>query len=489
MTVNKSQAPQNNPTHYNYPAFSLLQVQWPHSCPIILVDQKALFALRSKENEFVRGWIKTNDFRAEPGQVLPVPDEKGALSKVFAGVADIDNVDMYAFAAIRAQLPRGHYNIENADTMDAQNLAQMALGWSLDAYDYKLRHGLKPGTPTTFLHAGEKATKEALIQAKAIYMVRDLINRPANEMTTDFLAEVAEDIMSESAALTKFNLKSRTIKGDDLLSEDYPLIHTVGRASVNKPALFDSIWDGTGGDANAPKITLVGKGVTFDTGGLGIKPGGGMRDMKKDMGGAAHVLALAQLIMTAGLPVCLRVMIPIAENSISSNAYRPGDVMHSRKSPLTAKRVAIENEHTDAEGRLIMADCLIEAASENPDLLIDFATLTGAQRVAHGLEIGGVMGTDKHMIRELEDIGETKGDWLAGLPLHQRYKSALASSVADMQQSASAPAGAITAGLFLQEFTKNAKNWLHFDVSGWNASAKPARPQGGEALGVRSMMH
>ncbi|MEC8665112.1 MAG: leucyl aminopeptidase family protein [Pseudomonadota bacterium] len=436
---------------------------------------------KSPEFALAKKWAQTNGFTGKKGQVLIVPNARGQISKVFAGVSNPD--DMYEYAAIRSKLPQGTYRFNKDMTPEQMTIA--ALGWALDAYDYKRLAEISGDED----YNGAVLSVDASADAQAIErdvvatcFVRSLVNMPANQLTTDELAKIASNLLNKTAANSAFNASAKITKGDDLLSQDYPLIHTVGRASDHKPQLVDFVW----GDERHPKLTLVGKGIVFDTGGLGIKPGNSMRDMKKDMGGAAHVLALAKMIMDANLPVRLRVMVPIAENSINGNAYRPGDVMQSRVSKTSGKSVAIENEHTDAEGRLVMADCLIDAADEKPDMLIDFATLTGAQRVAHGLEIGGIMGTDKQMLRDLEDMGEENGDWLASLPLHERYRPALSSPFADCK-SGGGQAGTITAALFLKQFTKSAKDWLHFDISAWNPASKPGRPYGGEALGLRTM--
>lgn len=437
---------------------------------------------KSPEFALAKAWAKTNGFEGKKGQVLVVPNARGGISKVFAGVSNPD--DMYEYAAIRSKLPQGTYRFNRS--MSAEQMTIAALGWALDAYDYKRLAEIGSDDPSykgAVLSVDPSADKEKLErEVGGTAFVRSLVNMPANKLTTDELARIASNLLDKTAAHSAFNAAAKVTKGADLLRSDYPLIHTVGRASDNKPQLVDFIW----GDDRNPKLTLVGKGIVFDTGGLGIKPGNSMRDMKKDMGGAAHVIALAKMIMDANLPVRLRVMVPIAENSINGNAYRPGDVMQSRTSKTTGKSISIENEHTDAEGRLVMADCLIDAADEKPDLLIDFATLTGAQRVAHGLEIGGIMGTDKTMLRTLEDIGEAQGDWLASLPLHERYRAALHSPFADCK-SGGGQAGTIAAALFLRQFTEGAKDWLHFDISAWNPASKPGRPYGGEALGLRTV--
>lgn len=427
----------------------------------------------------VKRWLESSGFKAVPNTFRAVPDQRGQVAKVYVGIKDPK--DIFALAAMPKALPDGEYEIKGSFKPD--ELTRMTLGWSLGQYDYN-RLKTSPAKKNTSLVIDDKADKDALArESYAVKLVRDLINTPANIMSPETLGDVAKAILTKASLSSQFNstAKVKTIVGEELLEQDFPLIHTVGRASNEDPRLVDFVW----GDENAPKVTLVGKGVTYDTGGLDIKPSAGMRDMKKDMGGAAHVIALATMIMAANLPVRLRVLVPIVENAVSDNSYRAGDVYKSRTNPKTGKSVSVEIYNTDAEGRLILADALVEAASEEPDLLIDFATLTGAQRVAHGMEIGGVMGTDKELERNLEDIGEDEQDYLARLPLHEPYRSALASGVADCQ-SGGGKAGSITAGLFLKQFTDGAKNWLHFDVSGWNDTSKPGRPRGGDAFGIRA---
>lgn len=442
-------------------------------------------AAQIKEGKFFKGTarvkrvLESSGFKAAPNSFQVVPNAKGIVDKVYVGISDPK--DIFALSAMPKALPEGEYEISGKFT--PEQLTRMTLGWSFGTYDFN-RLKTNSTKKNISLKTDEKVDQDAFKRdSYATKLVRDLINTPANELSPATLGSVAEALLKKASLKSKFNstAKVKTIVGEELLEQDFPLIHTVGRAADEDPRLVDFIW----GDEDAPKITLVGKGVTYDTGGLDIKPSAGMRDMKKDMGGAAHVIALATMIMQANLPVRLRVLIPIVENSVSDESYRTGDVYRSKTNPKTGKSVSVEIYNTDAEGRLILADALVEAAAEEPDLLIDFATLTGAQRVAHGMEIGGIMGTNKQLERDLEDIGEVQQDYLARLPLHEPYRSALASGVADCQ-SGGGKAGSITAGLFLKQFTEGAKNWLHFDVSGWNDASKPGRPRGGEAFGIRS---
>ncbi len=291
-------------------------------------------------------------------------------------------------------------------------------------------------------------------------------------MMPEHLAE-ATAVLAQS-----FGAQVDQIIGDDLLTQNYPTIHMVGRASTHAPRLIDLQW----GDDHAPKVTLVGKGVCFDSGGLDIKPSAGMRYMKKDMGGAAHVLGLAHLIMSNQLPVRLRVLIPAVENAVAGNAFRPGDVIKTRKG------LTVEIDNTDAEGRLVLCDALAEAQTENPDILIDFATLTGAARVALGTELPGFFCNQPAFATALQDAGNRSGDPVWELPLHAPYKDMLKSDIADMVNCAASPfGGAITAALYLQAFVEPKTTWAHFDIMAWNNRKLPGRPIGGEAFGVRAV--
>jgi leucyl aminopeptidase len=287
------------------------------------------------------------------------------------------------------------------------------------------------------------------------------------------------DLSSAAKKLAaEYKAKFSEIVGDDLLKQNYPAIHAVGRASTNPPRLIDITW----GNKKHPKLTLVGKGVCFDTGGLDIKPAAGMLGMKKDMGGAAHVLGLASLIMHAKLPVRLRVLIPAVENVISGNAYKPGDVINTRKG------LTVEIGNTDAEGRVILADALFEASSEKPELILDFATLTGAARVAMGTDISALFTNDNHLANELINLGEKLLDPIWRMPLYTPYRKLIESPIADLNNAPlSLYGGAITAALFLKEFVGNNISWAHFDIMAWNASSSSAHPEGAEAMAIRAV--
>jgi leucyl aminopeptidase len=306
----------------------------------------------------------------------------------------------------------------------------------------------------------------------AVYFVRDLVNTPSNDCGPAEIEQAARAIAE------KFGASIRSIVGEKLLNENFPLVHAVGRASARVPRLIELLW----GAPKNPKVALVGKGVCFDTGGLDIKSEAGMLLMKKDMGGAAHALALAQMIMDAKLPVRLRVVVPAVENAISGDSFRPGDVLASRKG------LTVEVGNTDAEGRLILADALALADEDGPELIVDFATLTGSARVALGPDLPAVFTADDGLAAALARHGAAEADPCWRMPLWRPYQSMLDSKIADTNNVASGPfAGAITAALFLSRFVDKAKSWLHVDLFAWNPSAKPARPEGGEAQTIRAL--
>ena len=309
-------------------------------------------------------------------------------------------------------------------------------------------------------------------QVAGIYRVRDLVNTPAEDMMPEHLSDAVKTMAGE------FNAKVAEIVGDALLKKNFPAIHAVGRAASHAPRLIDLRW----GKSNHPKLTLVGKGVCFDSGGLDLKPASGMRLMKKDMGGAAHAIGLAHMIMSAGLPVRLRMLVPAVENAVSGNAYRPGDVVTSRKG------LSIEIDNTDAEGRVILCDALTEAAAETPDLVIDFATLTGAARVALGTDLPAMFCNHDQVAQGLADSAASVHDPVWRLPLYRPYRELIDSPIADIVNSGGPYGGAITAALFLQDFVPAATPWVHFDLMAWNLRSRPGRPEGGEAMGLRAIL-
>ena len=426
------------------------------------VTPQSLAALRSTLAPIAAGYVEACGYKAEPGQVLLVPGETGALACVLFGVEPMQGRrrDPFLAGKLPGLLPEGIYSL--ADGFDDPYLA--ALAFELGAY--RFMRFRDPGAPPPRLvaPAGVGAARIDLVAA-AIVMGRDLINRPANDLGPEALEAAAVALAQKHAA------EASVIRGDDLLARNFPMIHAVGRAAAEAPRLVDFTW----GDADAPKVTLIGKGVCFDTGGLDIKPDAAMLLMKKDMGGAATALALAAMIMGAGLPVRLRVLLPIVENSIAGNAFRPGDVLASRKG------LTVEVGNTDAEGRLILADALALADEESPDLLFDFATLTGAARVALGPDLPPFYTMDEDLAAAIARHAAATNDPAWRMPLWEPYDALLKGKVADLSNiSAGAFAGSVTAALFLRRFVEGTVGWAHFDVYGWVPTAKPGRPEGGE---------
>ncbi|HEY1722182.1 MAG TPA: leucyl aminopeptidase family protein [Magnetospirillaceae bacterium] len=437
--------------------------------PITALDSDGFGTWSRKQPAATRAWIEGNGFKAEAGAVCLLPNAKSRVERVLFG---LDRDDPWCWAQLAAKLPAGSYRIDGTLVQSQANWA--ALAWALAAYRfgrYKLADKKARATLVWPTGADRKQVESA---AQAIAWVRDLVNTPAADMGPAELAGAATKLAKQHKA------KLKLIVGDALLKANYPAVHAVGRASSRAPRLIDFTW----GNPRAPKVTLVGKGVCFDSGGLDIKPSSGMLNMKKDMGGAAHALGLASMIMDAGLKVRLRVLIPAVENAISGNAMRPLDVLPTRK----GKTVEIGN--TDAEGRLILCDCLAEADAEKPALLIDFATLTGAARVALGPDLPALFANDDRLAADILDAGEETSDPLWRLPLWKPYRKWLDSKVAEISSTGSSPfAGSITAALFLADFVSADTAWAHFDLFAWNATTRPGRPEGGEAMGLRALFY
>ncbi len=437
--------------------------------PLEPVVQDAFEAWSKRQGKVVREWLTLTGFRAKPGQFAFLLDGKGGPARVLAGVEAVE--DIWSYAGLAEKLPAGSYRLDPEPAAGAAKAA--ALGWALGSYDFARYR--KPREELPRLLWPKQADKPGVrAAAEAVFLVRDLVNTPANDMGPAELAAAAQ------AIARRFGGKSTVTIGQQLLKKNYPAIHAVGRAAARAPRLVDLRWQGPGG-AKGPKITLVGKGVCFDTGGLDLKPASGMLLMKKDMGGAAHALALAQWIMAAQLPLRLRVLVPAVENSVSGEAYRPGDVIATRKG------LSVEVGNTDAEGRIVLCDALAEAVTEKPDMLLDFATLTGAARVALGPELPALFSNDDALAEALLSCGLANGDPLWRLPLHRPYRQMLNSRVADINNVSSGGfAGAITAALFLQEFVPDDIAWAHIDLMAWNNAARPGRPLGGEAMTLRA---
>ena len=430
---------------------------------VFLYTSAAFKGLENDPFPSARATAKALGFTAAAGQVAMIPGEGGTLGKVLFGLGN--GKDALAVAALSGKLPKGSYSIAESGGLPFE---QIAAGWADGAYrfDRYLKDKAKP--PQLVIPEDEDA--DALSrEADACALVRDLVNTPAQDMGPQHV----EGAIAEIAG--KFGAKLTTIVGDDLLKENYPMVHAVGRAATYAPRFMELEW----GDPSNTRIALVGKGVTFDSGGLDLKPGSGMRIMKKDMGGSAHVIALAQLIMSANLPVHLKLYVPSVENAVAGDSFRPGDVLTSRKG------LTVEIDNTDAEGRLILADALTRACEEKPDILIDFATLTGAARVALGQELAPYYTDDEAMAEAIQAGSEVSGDPVWRMPLWDPYLADLQSPIADLVNSGGRFAGSITAGLFLKQFV-DAPSWTHLDVWAWRLG-KYGRPEGAAACGLRAI--
>ena len=437
--------------------------------PVHVVDKQSLAETLSGLPAVAGKFAEASGFDAAAGQVLVIPDSAGAVSAILFGVAKAAEPG-FAIGDLARKLPGGTYRLVGIG--DAGEEA--ALAFALGAYRFE-RYRKTSDKPHPVLMVDPQVDLDAVLGIVAgVQIARDLVNTPANDLGPEELA---------TAAVTLFGTyggSSRVIEGDALLEKGFPMVHAVGRASTRAPRLIDATW----GDETDPKVTLVGKGVIFDTGGLDIKPANAMTLMKKDMGGAANVLALAAMVMDAELPVRLRVIIPAVENAISGNAFRPGDVLPSRKG------ITVEIGNTDAEGRLVLADALALADEEAPEVLVDMATLTGAARVALGPELPPFYTDDEGFAADLAAQALKVSDPLWRLPLWRPYESYLESRVADINHintSGAGFAGSVTAALFLARFVEKAKTWAHFDIYAWNPSDRPARPAGGEAQAGRAL--
>ncbi|PPR20250.1 MAG: putative cytosol aminopeptidase [Alphaproteobacteria bacterium MarineAlpha10_Bin3] len=414
----------------------------------------------------VRAWVRAADFSATPGAVLLLPGGKHGVAGALIGVTGDD--DIWSWSAASAKLPAGRYRL--AREPKAATADKLVLGWGLAAYQFtRYRDSSFIHPKLVWPRKADRNAADAVLGAT--FLARDLINTPASDMGPAELAGAARKLARE------FKAKFRVIVGDDLLKQNFPAIHAVGRASSRAPRLIDFTW----GRARDPKLTLVGKGVCFDTGGLDLKPASGMLRMKKDMGGAAIVLGLARMVMMAGMRVRLRVLIPAVENAVSSNAYRPLDVITTRKG------IKIEIGNTDAEGRVVLSDALALAVEEDPDLVLDFATLTGAARVALGPSLPAMFTNQDKLAAAFARHGAATDDPVWRLPLWRPYRKLIESTVADIVNTGSMPlGGAITAALFLEAFVEDAIDWAHFDIMAWNLSSMPGRPEGGEAMAMRA---
>lgn len=445
--------------------FNFCYQKTANSIPLIFITEETLTSYLKACSSAQNAWIKVNKFQAKSGAICLMPATDSSIATALVGVKSLD--DLWSVGSLPSLLPEGIYHIATKLTEQQSQSAELA--WGLGSYRFE-RYLSSSSTKKAFLAVKTNIVRDAILQG--IYLTRDLINTPTNDMGPKDLALTSKNLAK------KYQARFKEIVGDDLLKQNYPAIHAVGRASAESPRLIELEW----GNKKHPKITLVGKGVCFDSGGLDIKPSNNMRLMKKDMGGAAHALGLAAMIMETKLPVHLQVFIPAVENAISGNSFRPGDILTMRN----GKTVEIDN--TDAEGRLVLADALTEASRRKPKLIIDFATLTGAARVALGTDIPVMFSNDDNLAEALFRQGQAVDELIWRLPLYQGYEKHLNSPFADMVNSSETPyGGAITAALFLQRFIENNVSWVHFDIMAWNLSNQPARPQGGEAMGLRAV--
>ena len=433
---------------------------------IHLTDKKSFEDWLKGQPERVRQAAKAQGFKGEGFQTAILPGERDDWS-VLLGVANRESLSEWCLAKAAESLPEGTYKLAEGSPGPA------VLGWLLAQYRFDRFKKDKQAKGPRMLLSGEPAKiEEAVRLAEATNLVRDLVNLPAGDLGPAELQAAAEPVAAAAGAKLKVTIGKE-------LAEHYPMIHAVGAAATDAraPRLIELEW----GRPDHPRIAIVGKGVCFDTGGLDIKPSSGMRLMKKDMGGAAHALALAQMIVAANLPVRLHLLIPAVENAVSAAVTRPGDILRSRQG------LSVEIGNTDAEGRLILADALTRACEDKPELIIDFATLTGAARVALGPDLPALFANDDSLAADLIAGGEGVSDPVWRMPLWKAYEELFASDVADLSNAGETPfAGSVTAALFLQKFVGEGVKWAHFDTFAWRPSAKPGRPKGGEALGLRA---
>ena len=441
--------------------------------PIWLVGEQGFGAWLEVQTPGVRSWVRTQGFQAEKNKLLVIPTGSGdGIAGAVLGLgptADLSEPTIWTSAGLPDRLPPGRYRF--AGSFSAVGATHLTLGWEYGSYRFT-RYRKPPGELPSLVAPAGTDLEYVRLASQALAEARDLINTPANDLGPAELGEAVQRLALQHEA------ECRMIVGEELLRQNYPLIYEVGKGSAREPRLIDMRW----GKRGAPQVTLVGKGVCFDTGGLDIKPSSGMILMKKDMGGAALVLALARMLMDADAPIQLRLLIPAVENSISGRSYRPSDVLRTRLG------LTVEIGNTDAEGRLVLADALAEADREQPELLIDLATLTGAARVALGPELPAIYSTPSGLAEELRAIGERESDPLWPMPLWGGYEDDLASRIADLNNVSNTQfAGSIIGALFLKRFVTRTRNWLHADVYAWNAKERPGRPVGADPHTVRAL--
>lgn len=451
--------------------------------PLLLLDTNMFHAWIETQSTSIQALAHIHGFTAKPGQCLPLHSENGNLQYVLAGIRiplglyDLSKVCAFLHQTFSADFLREAVFVPENTIMDTGSWEQACIGWALECYKFDTYK--KPEEPFVFPQlAWPNGVNRDRVRAtiSSVCLIRNLVNTPANVLGTEELADVAHDIAKQ------FGAKFRKISGKDLVKQNFPLIHAVGRASTQPSVLAEINW----GDDRHPCVTLVGKGIVFDTGGLNLKPGRWMDLMKKDMGGAAHALGLAWMVMALRLPVRLRVILPIAENAVAGDAFRPGDIIPSRKG------LNVEIGDTDAEGRLVVADalayaCEAEKKEDKPDLLVDFCTLTGAARVALGYDIPAYFSNREALIDGLRHQGSAADDPVWPLPLWDGYDKEIDTAIADVANDGKGRAGAIHGGLFLKRFVDPDIDWLHLDLYAWAQTGKPGRPQGGADTGMRAV--
>ena len=431
--------------------------------PLHVLEREQFAAWREGLAPALQSWVDAQQFVAAAGALVLLPGEQG-IAGAALGIGDPH--DPYSYAHAPHGLPPGDWAL--ASSLDDVATAALHLGWGLGSYRFNRYR--KPAREPARLQWAASADAETLDVLAACVRVRDLVNTPTEHMGPQQLEDVARELASTHGAQVE------VFTGDELLAQNFPAIHAVGRASHRAPRLIALRW----GDSGLPHVALVGKGVCFDTGGLDIKPADGMRNMKKDMGGAAHAIALARLVMARRLPVRLTLLVPAVENSIGPNAFRPGEVIATRKG------VSVEIDNTDAEGRVILCDALAYAGEQSPDLLLDFATLTGAARIALGPDLPALFANNDRVANDWIAAGERMRDPVWRMPLWRPYLRYLTSGIADLANAGSRMAGAVTAALYLERFVPDGMKWAHLDVYAWNDSDRAGRPAGGEALALRS---
>jgi leucyl aminopeptidase len=435
-----------------------------NAVPINVITAVNLAEFLNQTDSATKTWLGASGFTGAPYTFSLVPSATGNIARVVVGAKALD--DVYLLSHLPFSLPPGDYRLADDDKVDK---LVGSLSWLLGSYQFT-RYKSSPRKTATLLMPASPATKRAQQMFDAVALTRDLVNTPTEDMGPQHLAAVAEQLAAE------FGGTFKEIVGDDLLRENFPAIHAVGRASHRPPRLVELRW----GNPAHPRVALVGKGVCFDTGGLNIKGADGMRQMKKDMGGAAHALALARLVMQMKLPVSLQVLVPAVENAIAGNAYRPGEIVSTRAG------LKIEIGNTDAEGRVVLSDALAYAAESKPILILDFATLTGAARVALGPELPATFANDDKWFDALAVAAKATQDPIWRMPLWQPYNDLIKSSIGDIVNTGGPQAGAVTAALFLERFIPSGQAWMHIDVFSWNPKSRPGRPDGGEAQSLRA---